>query len=86
MDYPTPWSRKPLKPRKTKPKLKPRIPWKRLGLSDPAVIEPTAIDTIRSSVTSLASRGLGDESRLRSAAQKVKGRGRPPQPGATMVP
>src|SRR5262249_17802958 len=65
--------------------LKPKIQWEQLGLSDPALIEPTAIETIRKAVSSLASQGFGDGTKLRSAKQDTKGRGRNRQSGGKRV-
>ena len=54
-----------------------KIQWDLLGLSDPRLDEsPTPIETIRREVSFLASRGFGQETTIRSAAQAAKGRGR----------
>lgn len=60
---------------------KPKIRWDVLGLSDPGLEESsTSIKTIRTQVSFLASRGLGQETTIRSTAQEAKGRGRGRQP------
>jgi hypothetical protein len=65
---------------------KPKIRWDLLGLSDPSLAESTtSIDTIRREVSLLASRGLGQESTIRSAAQDAKGRGHGRQPDGGRV-
>jgi hypothetical protein len=64
---------------------KPKIRWDLLGLSDPSPAESTSIETIRREVSLLASRGLGEESTIRSAAQATKGRGRGRQPDGGRV-
>jgi hypothetical protein len=65
---------------------KPKIRWDLLGLSDPRLAETTtSIETIRREVSLLASRGLGEESTIRSAAQDTKGRGRGRQPDGGRV-
>jgi hypothetical protein len=65
---------------------KPKIRWDVLGLSDPSLTESiTSIETIRREVSLLASRGLGEESTIRSAAQDTKGRGRGRQPDGGRV-
>ena len=63
---------------------KPKIRWDVLGLSDPSLDESTTtIETIRREVSFLASRGFGQESTIRSAAQDAKGRGRSHQPNGS---
>jgi hypothetical protein len=65
---------------------KPKIRWDRLGLSDPSLSESTtSIETIRKEVSLLASKGFGQESIVRSAAQDTKGRGRGRQPDGSRV-
>jgi hypothetical protein len=66
--------------KKTKRTPKPKIRWDLLGLSDPSLAESTtSIETIRREVTLLASRGIGEDTTIRSA-QDTKGRGRGRQP------
>ena len=79
------WKRNNAKKKKNRWTLKPKIQWEQLGLSDPALIEPTAIETIRKAVSSLASQGFGDGTKLRSAEQDTKGRGRNRQSGGIKV-
>ncbi|SLM47446.1 conserved protein of unknown function [Nitrospira japonica] len=79
------WNRNAPKKKKTRSTSKPKIRWELLGLSDPAVTEPTAIETIRRSVSSLASQGFGDETLLRSAEQEMKGRARTRRSGGKGV-
>jgi len=79
------WKRNNAKKKNNRSKLKPKIQWEQLGLSDPALIEPTAIETIRKAVSSLASQGFGDGTKLRSAEQDTKGRGRNRQSGGKRV-
>jgi len=65
---------------------KPKIRWDLLGLSDPSLAESTtSMDTIRREVSLLASRGIGQESTIRSAAQDTKGRGGGRQPDGGRV-
>ena len=60
---------------------KPKIRWELLGLSDPGLADSaTSIETIRTQVSLLASRGFGEETTIRSA-QDTEGRGRGRQPG-----
>ena len=79
------WKRNNAKKKNYRWTLKPKIQWEQLGLSDPALIEPTAIETIRKAVSSLASRGFGEGTKLRSAEQDTKGRGRNRQSGGIKV-
>jgi hypothetical protein len=66
--------------KKAKRTSKPKIPWELLGLSDPNLAESTtSIEAIRRELALLASRGIGEETTIRSA-QDTKGRGRPRQP------
>ena len=54
---------------------KPKIRWALLGLPAPRpVTVPPSIDTIRSEVSSLASRGLGQGVRSRATGQDSQGR------------
>lgn len=67
---------------------KPKIRWQLIGLTDPSLIDTTSsIETIRREVSSLASHGFGNDTRLRTAAQESKslGRNHSPRPrrGAT---
>ena len=63
--------------KKNRGNTKPKIRWNLLGLSDPNLAELTIpIELIRREVSSLASRGLGRDSILRSSAQEGKDRGR----------
>ena len=60
---------------------KPKIRWELLGLSDPSLAESTtSIETIRREVSLLASKGFGQETTIRSAAQDMTGRGRGRKP------
>lgn len=59
--------------KKTRPAYRPKIRWELLGLSNPHVDESaTSIETIRKEVSSLASRGFGQETRSRSTNQGAK--------------
>ncbi len=72
--------------KKYKRTYKPKIPWDLLGLSDPNLAETTtSIETIRKEVSLLANRGFGEETTLRSTAQKVKGRGQGRQTGGSQT-
>jgi hypothetical protein len=71
--------------KKTRRTSKPNIRWDLLGLSDPSLADSTtSIETIRREVSLLASRGLGEETTLRSA-RHTKGRGRGRQPDGSRV-
>lgn len=69
------WKRNNTRKKKNRSTFRPKIRWELLGLSDPDVIEPTAIDTIRKTVSSLASQGLGESTKSRSREQATSGRG-----------
>lgn len=63
--------------KKVRPSYKPKIRWELLGLSDPSLDETsTPIESIRKAVSSLASHGFGQETRLRSTDQIGKSTGR----------
>jgi len=63
--------------KKVRPSYKPKIRWELLGLTDPGLEErSTPIESIRKAVSSLASHGFGQETRLRSADHDGKSSGR----------
>lgn len=63
--------------KKTRPAYKPKIRWELLGLSDPEANETiTSIETIRQEVSSLASRGFGQDTRARTAGHDSTSTGR----------
>lgn len=69
--------------KKTRPAYRPKIRWELLGLSNPDLDEPaTSIETIRKEVSSLASRGFGQGTRLRSTNQGSKSHGKGPHAGS----
>jgi len=54
---------------------KPNIRWALLGLPDPRLAKLTSsIESIRSEVSSLAGRGMGQGVRARAAGQNIEGR------------
>lgn len=79
------WKRSNTRKKKNRSTFRPKIRWELLGLSDPDVIEPTAIDTIRKTVSSLASQGFGDSTISRSREQATNGRGRNRESGGKRV-
>jgi len=70
------WRRGSGKKKKIRSTLKPKIRWELLGLSDPGLVEPTAIETIRREISSVASQGVGHGTRSGSPEQDPKGRSR----------
>ncbi len=61
--------------KRKRPVQKPKIRWDVLGLQPASREEPTrSIDDIRRQVTSLASHGFGQETRLRSANKDTRTR------------
>ncbi len=85
MNIATVWKRSSARKKKTRSTFKPKIRWELLGLSDPDLVEPTAIDTIRREVSLLASRGYGRGTHSGSTEQDPKGRGRNRQSGGKRV-
>jgi len=75
MNIATVWKGSNARKKKTRSRIKPKIRWELLGLSDPDLVEPTAIETIRREVSSLASRGLEHGTHSGSTEQDPKGRG-----------
>ena len=66
--------------------LKPKIRWEVLGLLDPKSVDTaSSIETIRREVSSLASHGIGPDTRSRPVAQESKSQGRNSRSGANRI-
>ena len=85
MNIATVWKRSSAKKKKTRSTFRPKIRWELLGLSAPDLVGPTAIETIRREVSSLARQGFGQGTHAGSTEQDPKGRGRNRQSGGKRV-